>query len=197
MFFPSLPTSYFLRQLSLPHLPVTVSLTLIFHVQPVAKSQTPGPEPSPPLQRLQPWPWWSRLPRTGPPTLPGPANPHHTRPKPLLSPIILPQDRSLLVPAAWPVTSHPLIHKFCRKHTAPSTGPWSGPHLSTMPMPSSACLTPGCWLAPLSSRAWGLPSACQLPHLCFLHLSLQTVSPSRQGLSYSPLCPWELEQCWT
>ena len=91
MFFPSLPTSYFLRQLSLPHLPVTVSLTLIFHVQPVAKSQTPGPEPSPPLQRLQPWPWWSRLPRTGPPTLPGPANPHHTRPKPLLSPIILPQ----------------------------------------------------------------------------------------------------------
>ena len=44
MFFFSLPMSYFLRQLSLPHLSVTVSLTLIFHIQSVAKSQIAGPD---------------------------------------------------------------------------------------------------------------------------------------------------------
>lgn len=55
MSFPSLPTSYFLRQLSLPHLSVTVALTLIFHIQSVTKSQIEGPDPPllsllPPLQ---------------------------------------------------------------------------------------------------------------------------------------------------
>lgn len=44
MFFSSSPTSYFLRQLSLPHLSMTVSLTLIFHIQSVAKSQIAGPD---------------------------------------------------------------------------------------------------------------------------------------------------------
>lgn len=153
-FFPSLPTSYCLRQLSLPSLPVTVSVTLSFHIQSVVRSQIVGPNPSPPL----------------PSGFSAGHRYHSLRLLTLTGPSICPPPRSQI---CWELLhcAEPSGLRNCSLLSPPASLTSDSPHsLSCMgsvrnpPSPSAPTLhlvpsphhPPGCLLAPLHSHGHDL-----------------------------------------